>query len=201
MINLKNYIIEVDYFTKIDDHKEMILSNLIKENHYSKKIAVNTTYWFTLKDLDDKVIGAMQVGLPNTKNAENKYAPGGKLLELKRLACIENTPKNTESFFIGAVMRWLIKNTKVTHILSYADSNQGHVGTIYKASNFTYLGQTPQASNCVVLHNGVQIPTRTAYNKKLPIYKEIQEGRKSGTTKNIYLKPKHIYLYNLENRR
>lgn len=201
MSDLKKYIVEVDYFAKISSDKIETLSNLIKENHYSKKVAVNTTYWFTLKDLKGRVIGAMQVGLPNTRNAANKYAPGGILLELKRLACIENTPKNTESFFIGAALRWLVYNTDVTHILSYADSNQGHTGTIYKASNFRYLGETPRSSNCMTLHKGELIPTRTAYNKRMPIYKEIQEHRKAGTTKNVYLKPKHIYVYNLEERR
>ena len=30
---------------------------------------------------------------------------------------------------------------------------------------------------------------------------QIMAGRKKGTTKNVYLKPKHIYVYNLENRR
>ena len=53
-------------------------------------------------------------------------------MELRRLCCIDETPKNTESYFIGRTLRWLRKNTGYKVVVSYADTHHGHEGTIYK---------------------------------------------------------------------
>ena len=65
-----------------------------------------------------------------------------ELLELRRLCCIDKTPKNTESYFIGKTLRWLKKNTGVKRIVSYAEPFYEHSGTIYKASNFKHVGMS-----------------------------------------------------------
>ena len=76
-------------------------------------------------------------------NIWKKYAKAErKVIELKRLCCIDNTPKNTESYFIGKTLRWLKQNTDYDLVVSYADTFYGHSGVIYKASNFKHVGMT-----------------------------------------------------------
>ena len=53
---------------------------------------------------------------------------------------MDDLPKNSESRVIGAVLRSLKKHTELKFILSYADPAQGHVGTIYQATGWTYTG-------------------------------------------------------------
>ncbi len=58
-----------------------------------------------------------------------------KVLELNRLCC-ENS-KNVASTLVGRSLRLL---PKPSVIVSYADTEQGHVGYIYQATNFIYTG-------------------------------------------------------------
>ncbi len=121
------------------------------------------------------------------------------LIELKRLCCIDNTPKNTESYFIGNTLRWLRKNTDIKTVISYADMTYSHEGTIYKASNFIHYGMTNKGK--VIMYNGKRYhdkTIRTKYKESLkPFAIEIKNAIQSGTAKYIDTLGKHIYLYNL----
>lgn len=60
---------------------------------------------------------------------------------LARLWLSDQLPKNSESRVIGAVLRHLRRQTDWKLLLSYADPAAGHVGTIYQATGWLYLGQ------------------------------------------------------------
>jgi hypothetical protein len=63
------------------------------------------------------------------------------VLELTRLWIADGYGKNIESYCIAESFRLL--NTEYPHIkciLSYADSEAGHAGTIYQATGFLYQG-------------------------------------------------------------
>lgn len=66
----------------------------------------------------------------------------GGIFEIKRLALSDLLPKNSESRVISIGIKLLRKSTTVRAIITYADSAVGHTGTIYRATNFTYLGLT-----------------------------------------------------------
>lgn len=74
-------------------------------------------------------------------NVENRMK--GKTTELHRLVTLDSCPKNTESWFISRGLKSL-KNYKPKYkaVISFADSTEGHKGTIYKASNAIYYGKT-----------------------------------------------------------
>lgn len=64
-----------------------------------------------------------------------------EVLELTRLAIVDNTQSNTESWFISQSFRWLKKNApEVKVLVSYADPEQDHTGGIYRATNWLYQG-------------------------------------------------------------
>lgn len=173
---------------------------IIETWHYSKSVnGLMSDYCFGLFD-KDTLIGAMIFGRPAMHNQSKKYVKDPEdLLELRRLACIDETPKNTESFFIGHALRWLRKNTDIKVILSYADSNYGHTGTIYKASNFKYLGMTKKGK--VIMHGDKKYhdkAIRTKYKGKLkPFALRLKEALEKGEAHYVIQKEKHIYLYRL----
>lgn len=58
------------------------------------------------------------------------------VLELNRLCLKENRP-NEASFLVSKSLK-LLPSNKI--IISYADTEQGHVGYVYQATNFIYTG-------------------------------------------------------------
>lgn len=187
----------------VEPIERSIIRPFIEEWHYSKSInGVKSTYCFGLFN-EGELIGAMLFGEVGMANAWKKYGESREeVLELRRLCCIDDTPKNTESYFIGKCLRYLKKNTPVKHIVSYADTNQGHVGTIYKATNFDYKGLTAKGRVIVRLSDGKQYhdkTIRTKYKGKLkPYAAKLKEQLENGEA--IYKKTmgKHIYYMRLK---
>jgi hypothetical protein len=145
-----------------------------------------------------ELVGAAIFGEPAMNNQASSWNPTApdKCIELRRLCCIDDTPKNTESFFIGQMIRWLRYNTDIEVILSYADPNYGHEGTIYKATNFEHVGMT--APGKVLLVDGKQYHDRTLRSKKpygARIRQQIADG--SADIKLVDTPPKHIYLFRI----
>jgi len=67
-----------------------------------------------------------------------------KVLELNRLVINDDAPENAASFLVGYSLR---KLPKPSIVVSYADTEQGHVGYIYQASNFLYTGLSAKRTN------------------------------------------------------
>ena len=177
------------------------IADFIEKWHYSKNVnGLTIDYCFKLLDADNNLIGAMIYGGIAMANVWRKYAEKeSELIELKRLCCIDNTPKNTESYFIGATLRWLEKNTTIKTVISYADMTYNHQGTIYKASNFIHSGLT--AKGKVIMYNNRRYhdkTIRTKYKGKLkPFAIEIINSLANGSAKYVDTLGKHIYLYSL----
>jgi hypothetical protein len=68
--------------------------------------------------------------------AQNRLKDGKQLLELRRFAISEDSPRNTASFMLKK-MRLAIKNKfpDIIRLISYQDTSNHH-GTIYKADNW-----------------------------------------------------------------
>ena len=175
----------------------------IKKHHYSNSTrGLHISYCFGLfresKFGIPELIGAMIYGLPAMPSVSAKYYPDNPdiVLELNRLCCIDDTPTNTESFFIGQTLQWLKQNTEYKVIVSFADTAQGHEGIIYKATNFTYFGMTSTATQLIA--DGEVYHSRML-SKKCPKFESIKRRRLAGdpdiTTRT--LPSKHIYVYAL----
>lgn len=180
--------------------KRAEIRDFIELWHYSKSInGLMSSYCFKLTD-DARIVGAIMFGKLAMANAWRKYAAQeGDILELRRLVCIDNTPKNTESYFIGYCLRWLKKHTDVKIIISYADPNYGHRGTVYKATNFTASGMT--APGKIIVWNGKKYhdkAIRTKYKGRLkPFAQELKNALENGEAHYVAQKPKIIYTKEL----
>lgn len=178
------------------------IQKFVERHHYSKNVnGLSTQYCFKLLDSNLTLIGAIIYGRVSMKGVWKKYVDKEEhLIELKRLCCIDNTPKNTESFFIGSTLRWLRKRTDIKKVISYADKTYGHDGIVYRATNFDYLGET--SSGKVIMYNGKRYhdkTIRTKHNGKLkPFAVRIKEELKKGNAYYVDTLGKNIYLYNLK---
>lgn len=168
--------------------------------HYSKNInGLSSQYCFKLLD-QDILIGGMIFGQLGMPNAWKKYVNNkDDIIELRRLCCIDDTLKNTESYFIGKALRWLKQNTNIKTVISYADPEYGHQGTIYKASNFKLIGQT--APGKVIIWNGKKYhdkSIRTKYKNELkPFAKKLKLALENNEAFYKATKGKNIFIYNL----
>ena len=176
----------------------------VEKWHYSHNInGLMSRYCFKLMN-GKEMVGAMIYGGLGMANCWKKYVDRKEdIIELRRLCCIDDTPKNTESYFIGKTLKWLIANTGIKKVISYADNTYNHTGIIYQASNFTHLGKTPKGR--VILYDGKRFhdkAIRTKFKGKLkPFAKELKEALDTGKACYEETLGKEIYLYDLEERR
>jgi len=190
--SVKNY--KVELCTRKD------IKEFVESWHYSKSInGLRIDYCFKLLD-GDKMIGAMIYGKMAMANCWKKYAESeSDVIELRRLCCVDDTPKNTESYFIGKTLRWLRKNTDIKKVVSYADQSFGHTGIIYRASNFKHIGYTSKGR--VIIYRGKRYHDkciRANNNGKLkPFALEIKQALEIGEAIYVATEPKVIYTYEL----
>tara|TARA_R110002020_G_scaffold128531_2_gene288067 strand:+ start:3272 stop:3895 length:624 start_codon:yes stop_codon:yes gene_type:complete len=193
-------------FTVEEIPRKSIVS-FIEKHHYSHNVnGVQSLYHFGLYREGNfglpTMIGAMMYAHPSMPATAAKYNPinPDKCLELRRLVCIDDTPKNTESYFIGQTFRWLKNNTDMEVVVSFADQHHGHTGVIYKATNFDYLGKT--GNGRILMVDGKEMHSRSLNQLDRPYGRELNRRYKAGD-KNIFWKntePKHIYTYYLNKK-
>ena len=178
----------------------------IEKWHYSRNVnGLRISQVFGLFH-EKNLIGAMIYGALGMANNWKKFVEAeSKVVELKRLCCIDKTPKNTESYFIGKTLRWMKQNSDYDLVVSYADTYYGHEGTIYKASNFKHMGLTTKGK--VIDYNERYYHDkciRTYYTNKdgekviKPFAQKIKGALETGEAKYVEMPEKHIYIYSLK---
>lgn len=165
------------------------IRHIFEEYHY-KKGAMGGGISFCLGlYFNEEIIGGVVVGKPRH---ESKYK---KSLDIRRMACIDEAPKNTESYFLSKVI-WVIKKKypEITNVISYSDLTEGHVGTIYKAANFKEIGET-SPTKYVVWNEKRYHPRSLTIDR--PYSYKLREAVKKGEAKVITGLPKKIWEYKL----
>ena len=176
------------------------IRDFIQEHHYSKSInGCIADYCYGLFD-GGVMIGAMFYGRMAMANQWKKFADDPlKVIELRRLCCIDDTPKNTESYFIGKTLRLLKNDWGSGVVVSYADKEYGHSGIIYKASNFNMVAEIPGAK--VIFWDGKRYhdkTIRTKYKGELkPFAKRVKDALDRGDAYYKKTKGKFTYIYNV----
>lgn len=127
--------------------------------HYSGTLP-GCKYYFGLYRADD-LIGIAAYGVPAMMKQAACYHCD---LELRRLCLIDETPKNAESRFIGMTLR-ILKRLGHLAVLSLSDPEHGHTGTVYRASNFEYLGKERGGGSRLIIIDGIVIHSRSAFAK------------------------------------
>ena len=181
--------------------KRTDIKNFIETWHYSKSVnGLHSSYCFGLYH-NDELIGAAIIGKLAMANQWKRFAAEeNDVMEIRRLCCIDNTPKNTESYFISNIIKWLKKHTSLKAIVSYADAEYNHVGIIYKASNFEYLGFKKGAK--IILWKEKRYhdkAIRTKYKGELkPFAQRLKDALETGEAFYKETLGKHSYIYRLK---
>lgn len=165
--------------------------------HYSKCLPVGKSFKIGAWE-DGQYIGVVIF----SRGANNHI---GTPYGLKQIECVELTriALREHQHFVSEIMMAALHKLKETNpglrlIVSYADPMQGHVGAIYQATNWIYVGHTPVMQR--VLINGKFVHPRT-----------IDSANHTGKTRVEYLKGisgvkktvdlgKHKYLMPLDRK-
>ena len=95
-------------------------------------------------EAEEKLIGVCIYGDPIgrlTGQSISDEIKRTEVLELTRLFIYDGYGSNIESSFISQSFNWLRKNkSEIKALISYASPVEGHVGTIYQATNWIYQG-------------------------------------------------------------
>lgn len=111
------------------------------------------------------------------------------IIELHRLVLLDSVPKNAESFFIVRALKTLkIHRPYYKAVLSFADPTQGHLGTIYQATNAFYCGVSASAVFYLDETGRLRHPRQNGVN----ITRETAVSRGWKPVKRL---GKHRYLY------
>lgn len=131
-----------------------IAKDIIVKHHYSHAWTMCSLamgiFYKTNEEMDffegekEELIGCVVFGNPvgrSTAASLSSELKISQVYELTRLFIHDGYGKNIESYCIGQCLQY-IKRTlpNIKAVISYSDPEQGHVGTIYKATNAIYQG-------------------------------------------------------------
>lgn len=147
--------------------------------------------------LDDELIAICKFSpIIRQEVATSMGIPPKTVLELDRL-CIspDRHVKNFASYFISKCIKLVFnKYRDINHLVSFADMTHNHLGTIYKASNWRYIGST-SPNYFYVNKDGLVFHKKTLYNQAVRNkMKESEYARLHGYSRS-YGKEKYKYVY------
>lgn len=152
--------------------------------HYSKCIPVGKLIKFGVWE-NGMFKGAVIFGRGACSNIGKPYRlKQTEICELVRVALSEHDV--TVSKIVSLCLARIRKTQNIRMIVSYADPLQNHVGIIYQAMNWIYVGKSKSQPD--VMYNGKRIHKKTAHYM-------------FGTIKGLEKSPilwKHKYLYPLD---
>ena len=141
----KTFIIGCEENYTVKQIPPNIAKEYIWKNHYSHGSSKSPSLCVGLFD-GDELIGALMFACPCSESVRSSIFGveyKDRVIELHRLHILDVTPKNTESWFISKCLK-LLKNVRpeIWAVISFADTTEGHTGTIYKATNAYRIGST-----------------------------------------------------------
>ena len=133
--------IKEDYYIKQINYQ--IAMQIVIANHYLHRQAPCSIAFGLFKKSSSNInpIGVIIYGVSCSSTLLKGIcgeSEKNNVYELTRLWIQDDTPKNVESFLIGNTLKQLDKEI----IVSFAEGERGHIGTVYQATNFYYCGLT-----------------------------------------------------------
>ena len=174
----------------------VMAGDLLAPEHYLHSFPGGTQLAFGVFE-GPRLQGALTLGAgPANAYALVEGARPGHCLVLTRLWHSDELPSNSESRVLGIVLRALRRNTEAKFLISYADPTQGHVGSIYQATNWLYTGLS-QATPLYDIGDGRLYHSRTL--SQILGTHSLKYLRGHGVQARLVpQEPKHRYVYFLD---
>ncbi len=173
---------------RVEECKFKDIRHIFEEFHYKKGHMGGGISLCLRLVLEGRTVGGAVIGKPRHGK---KYSGS---LEIRRMALLDECPKNSESWFLGKIVWWIKKHTDATSVLSYADASVGHRGTIYSASNFKMVGHT--APSIHVFWNNVRYHPRSLTIER-PYSHLLRAAVEKGEAKIERGEPKSVWIYKI----
>jgi hypothetical protein len=161
--------------------------------HYAKSVP-NVGLAYNVFNNLNEWCGVICYGIGATNNIAEPYnLKQGEVIELVRMALNGKQDSTTKAMAIS--LKLITKNApNVKLVVSYADSEQGHYGIIYQATNWFYTGFSVD-TNLII--NGERKHRRTL-GSKYGTCSAIELRKKGLNVEVLKTKPKWKYIYPLE---
>lgn len=169
--------------------------------HYSRKMPRSKLSLIGVWE-NERFVGTVIFGVGAGSSTSGKRYGMRQRWDIAELVRVALAPRKTPTSKIVAIAIRMIRkaNPKLKLLISFADSAQGHVGTIYQASGWFYAGLM-ESNNSNYRVNGKIVPARTLHTRYGSGGQSIPWLRKNVDPLAERLKepPKHRYLYPLTN--
>jgi hypothetical protein len=119
---------------------------VVSEHYLHRKAPCSVAFGLFL---GDQLKGVVCYGTPSSAPLRSGIAGpehAKNVVELTRLWVCDSVPRNGESFLIGRTVRKAGKEI----VVSFAEIEQGHVGTVYQATNWIYTGLSAKRTNWTI---------------------------------------------------
>ena len=187
--------------------KTLPAKEYVKRKHYSRSChnLPSPCYGLFVEEGDSKrnMIGVLCFATPCSERVRaSVFGEDYKrhVTELHRLFVEDEyegalTPKGTESWFVSRCLKELKKEKPhIWAVLTFADTTEGHCGTIYKATNAKFCGMTAKSTFYVDQEGCLRHPRQCGVNVS------VEEAKERGW-KPVKRESKNRYLYLLPDSR
>jgi hypothetical protein len=121
--------------------------DLVERLHYAQGSANTATFRHGLFRVDEwpLIVRGCALWIPPTRRAAEATWPDGdwrRVLALSRFVLEDDVPKNGASFLLARSVRLIRQSRAWDCLVTYADEWQGHLGTMYRAGGWEYVGLT-----------------------------------------------------------
>lgn len=161
--------------------------------HYSRSLPAAGLDCYGIRECG-RFVGVVIFGMGANPRLGMPFGlPRAQVRELVRVALAGGRSIPTSRVVAACLDRLRKARPELRLVVSYADPRQGHIGTLYQAGNWTYLGQTPPAR--VIRLFGERMHPRSLYQRhgtsSLAWLKAHVDPEATGS----YDPPKHRYAY------
>ena len=162
--------------------------------HYAKTVP-SASYAYNVYNDKQEWCGTIVYG-----GGANKYIArpfgmvNGEVFELVRVALYGKQPCTSEC--VAASLRQLHKDApQLKLIVSYADADQDHYGTIYQATNWIYLGLTDVGDSSAFIVFGKRMHRKSCYSRGWVQNEEWLKKNVDPNAKALITKGKRKYIF------
>ena len=140
---------------------------LVEEHHYAKGGSNTCVYMHGLYEANSFDLHGVAWWLPPTRVAcESVNRDDWKrVLSLTRLVITPDTPANAASFLLAKSVKLIKSDGRFSSLVTYADDSQGHLGTIYRAAGWDYVGVTAPSPRWIDPKSGRQVSPKATKNR------------------------------------
>lgn len=172
----------------------------VRRWHYSGALPVGKLVRFGVWE-DKKFIGAVVFGDGVSAHKGNMFGVANlECTELVRVALSQHLAATSQ--IIAVAVRLIKKHFPILRvIISYADMNERHIGTLYQAAGWTYVKEVQSVPK--ILFNGRLVSNRalTGTSFFMPASPKVIKAKqelKDGTLIRVPRQPKHKYAFPLD---